>query len=651
MLLNYSDSKLFFKRMVQSVTVSIMVFISATAKAGFLDMPDTTEVPEFERESLLLDMDIPEVRDRDPNPEAGPRLNVKEFRVQGLVEYPELNITRAEIVKRIEAIRFDMMGEGKFLESGYTIDEIEKVSDLIAEIEKETEGRHVGSVEVQKLVFLIREQRRQRGITLGMIETVADTITRYYRERGFILAKAYIPKQHVRDGVVTITLLLGELGEIALQNNKRYSDALLKRVFKNALAKPVTNDTVEENLYLINDLPGLVVSGYFEPGSQVGDTKLNVNVNAERWYDANLRFDNHGSDKSGEYRAYADFALNNPLGIGDELHLGVLGAFEPEDATYGSLRYSLPIATPRVWFSTGVSTNDFLSVTDDKSTYVLGESLLMDASVNYKLSRSRLKNHTIGFGYSEIDSEINYEQNGVNLEAVFDSNTAKNTELFYEFDLLAEKSQVLHQGRVGIISSKYVDDVNEDPDVDTSPIILTFDYSKLSFTTIPFTKKRSKMILRASGQYSEAALAVVSKSSLAGPMRARGFAINEYSADDALFLGADLILDDLSFGGLTLGNQKVENIFQPFIFLDVAYGKSNPFDSDAENDSSEAHLIDAGVGLKVGFKDSLSGNLVLAHPLDAKNSALEAQERDEDLQIDTVPGDGLKVYFDFQIKL
>src|SRR6187431_88511 len=220
-------------------------------------MPDTSEVPEFERESLSLDMDVPALRDRDPNPEAGPRLNVKEFRVQGLIEYPELGITRAKIIEQVEKIRFDMMDEGKQLESGYTIDELKEVSDLIAEIEKETEGRHVSPVEVQKLVFLIREQRRNRGITLGMIEVVADTITRYYRERGFILAKAYIPKQHVRDGVVTITLMLGQLGEVEVKNNKHYSEKLLKRVFNSSLAKPVTNDSVEENLYLINDLPGL----------------------------------------------------------------------------------------------------------------------------------------------------------------------------------------------------------------------------------------------------------------------------------------------------------------------------------------------------------------------------------------------------------
>ena len=232
-----------------------LLLVSAVAQAGFLEMPNTTESPSLERDSMLKDIDIPSLRDRDPDPKAGPRLNVKEFRIQGLVEYPDLGITREALIKQVEGIRFDMMDEGNKLDSGYTLNELSEVSNLIANIEKETQGEHVGPVEVQRLVFLIREQRRNRGITLGMIESVADTITRYYREHGFILAKAYIPKQEVRDGIVTLTILLGQLGEINVQNNKRYSTKRIQSIFKDDLTKPITNDLIEEKLFFVNDLP------------------------------------------------------------------------------------------------------------------------------------------------------------------------------------------------------------------------------------------------------------------------------------------------------------------------------------------------------------------------------------------------------------
>src|SRR5690554_6206834 len=93
----------------------LLALLPMTATAGFLEMPDTTEVPQFERESLLLDMDIPPVRERDPDPQAGPRLNVKEFCIQGIIEYSKLGITREKIFEQVEAIRFEMMGEKKIL--------------------------------------------------------------------------------------------------------------------------------------------------------------------------------------------------------------------------------------------------------------------------------------------------------------------------------------------------------------------------------------------------------------------------------------------------------------------------------------------------------------------------------------------------------
>src|SRR5690606_12062502 len=110
---------------------AVVLPLATTAHASFLEMPDTTEVPEMERETLLKDLDIPGVKERDPDPMAGPRLNVTEFRVQGIVEYPELGITRESLNRLVEGIRFDLMGEGAMLESGYTLDEVSEISDLI----------------------------------------------------------------------------------------------------------------------------------------------------------------------------------------------------------------------------------------------------------------------------------------------------------------------------------------------------------------------------------------------------------------------------------------------------------------------------------------------------------------------------------------
>jgi hemolysin activation/secretion protein len=634
-----------FLNTIRVIYISILInaILASPLQAGFLEMPDTAEVPEYERESLLLDLDIPDVRNRDPDPEAGPRLNVKEFRVQGLVEYPDLGITRKEIIDRIEKIRFDIMDEGNLLDSGYTPDEISQLSDLVAEIEKETTGRHVSTVDVQKLVFLIREQRRKRGVTVGMIESVANTITLYYREHGFILAKAYIPKQHVRDGVVVITLLLGELGDVNVENNSLYSKKIINRIFNDSIGKPVINRDIEKNLYLVNDLPGLSASGYFEPGVQVGDTKLTVNALSENRFSANVRLDNHGSESTGEYRLYSDIYWNNLTGIGDQLQVGVLGSFRPENSTYGSIRYSLPIYTPKWNMTAGFSNNDFITASSSTASNkfeVTGTSRIMDVALSYKINRSRVSNSKINIGYSKITSDINFGD----IKGADTHKSVNRVDAYYAFDYLNEKYRTLHQGNILFAATQITDGSEEGQNA--SPSIISYDYSRLSFIDIPFITQDARWVLRSSGQYSGEALSEVLQFGLAGPARARGYKINEFYADDGIYLGSDLIFNGPSFNNQTIFNESISSIFQPFIFLDASYGKNNSFIEGEK--SIDAYLINIGYGLKINFKNSFRGEVIFATPIDSHNSIYGTDDDDDGISNSNQPKYGSKIYFNVQ---
>lgn len=612
-------------------SLAMAALITDQARAGLLEMPDTREVPAYEEESLLMDLDIPSVRDRDPNPDAGPRLNVREFRIQGLVEFPSLGISRDEIIKKVESIRFDLMGEGKLLESGYTLEELGEVSDLIAEIESETRDRHVTPVELQRLVFLIREQRRRRGITLGMIESVADTITQYYRERGFILAKAYIPEQHVRDGVVTLTLLLGELGDVKVHNNNKYSEGRIKSIFKRDLAKPVVSHAVEERLFLLSDLPGLRVQGIFEPGAQVGDTRLNVNVLSEERFSTTFRSDNHGAERTGEYRAYLDFVWNNPTGTSDQVHVGILNSFRPKNTVYGSLRYNTNILHPRFRLSLGASSNDFVigQSKSSSSVGIEGESMVKDVSLRYQMARTRTRNRAVSLRLSEIESSISI--GGFRIDFLDD--IVKNTELGFEFDHLNDSPRMLHQGSARIVHSAFVKGADEyQPE---SIYIARFDYSLLTFFNLPFTESEQRAIVNFSAQYAGHSLASVNQLGLAGPGRARGFSINEYYADDGAVISADWLLNNSFLNAMGRTGGYIARHLQPYLFADVAYGRSHAYQEGAP--ATDSTLADAGLGLRFSFGRGLRGNLSVAKPI----STGSAPEKDESAK-------EIKIFFELQ---
>lgn len=607
----------------------VALALAVPAHAEFLEMPEIQQTPELRPRTLLRDMDIPAVKFRSPDPAEGPRLAVSEFRIQGLVEYPRLGITREALAKLAERIRFDLMEEGKLLESGYTIDELGEVSDLLGNIEEETVGRHVEPVDVQRLVWLVREQRGKRGITLGQIETVANSITQFYRERGFVLAKAYIPAQQVRDGIVSLTVLLGTLGSVEVSGHDLYGSRTVASAFDDMLGQPVTSAAVEERLFLINDYPGIFVEGHFEPGIQVGDTQLGITVKDETRYGANVRVDNHGTDDTGLYRLYGDVQLNNPLGLADRLQASALYAFEPSNNDYWQINYQAKLFGPRTRVGIEASTNQFIA---DQSE-ALGTDLVLRGDVfvsaltgTYIARRSRKSNAYFDIRYEVIES--NLQLGDIPDYDLGLDDKLSNLSLVFRFDALQEKAKRFHQGEVRFTSGSFVYGADTGQEEDYQ--IYSVNYSLLDFLRLPLVNADTRLVYRLEGQYSGTNLSGVMRFSLSGPTRARAYAPGFFTADDAGFVGVDWIFNSPGFMDIKLAkSMNLRELVKPFLFFDYAYGKQRSL-LEGESDSS-AKLMDAGVGLKFGQGRSFSGNLLVAYPLkeefDGVNTPPEVEDR------------------------
>jgi len=595
-----------------SVSAIVVMFAvcSATVNAGFLEMPEIEQFGAAEEKTMLRDMDVPALKDRSPDPTAGPRLSVSEFRIQGLVEYPELGITHQALAELVEGIRFELMGEGELLASGYTVDELGEISDLLSDIEEETVDRHVSPLEVQKLVWLIRGQRGKRGVTLGQIETVAHEITRFYRQRGFVLAKAYIPKQRVRDGVVNLTLLLGMLGEVSVNGNALYRAETLNMVFDGLLGAPVTNKMIEESLFVLSDYPGLTVDGFFEPGAQVGDTRLNINVKDERRYMGHVRLDNHGTDEAGLYRLYTDIQLNNTLGLADYLRASLLRAEAPDNTTYWQFAYESNFFSPRFRLGLESSRNQFaVDRTQVADLELNGEVDVFAFNARYIARRGRTGNSHYELRAESIKSDLQIGE-------ALDFNNALDEELThlslkYRFDFLDDDKKRLHDGSIQYTRGSF--DLGAKTGQEENYHILSLDYTLLTFLKVPFTESESRLLYRSSFQYAGVNLSKIARFSLAGPTRARGFSPSFFTADDAFYLGADWIFNSPDFMSFSIGDTRFDDFVKPVLFADMGIGQQHALLA-GESDVTGT-LIDVGFGFQFAHEAGVSGNLQFAFPV------------------------------------
>ncbi|MDF3823484.1 POTRA domain-containing protein, partial [Leptospira sp. 96542] len=121
--------------------------------------------------------------------------------------------------------------------------------------------------EVRGLLDQALREQQADGFTIGEMEAVTNRVTNYYRQRGLILAKAVLPVQTVTDGIVTLQIIEGHLGQVLSEGNGLYSTRTLARPFHDLLGEPVSQQEAESALLTPTDYPGLAVFGTFQPGN------------------------------------------------------------------------------------------------------------------------------------------------------------------------------------------------------------------------------------------------------------------------------------------------------------------------------------------------------------------------------------------------
>ncbi len=68
--------------------------------------------------------------------------------------------------------------------------------------------------------------------TLSQLRALAVRISDYYHRRGYILAQAYLPAQDVQGGVVTIDVIEGRYGAVAVHNKARIADRVPEGILR-----------------------------------------------------------------------------------------------------------------------------------------------------------------------------------------------------------------------------------------------------------------------------------------------------------------------------------------------------------------------------------------------------------------------------------
>lgn len=247
------------------------------------------------------------------------------------------------------------------------------------------------------------------------LESAAARLTRHYRERGYLVARAYLPAQQIKDGVVEIAVLEGRFGSVKLNNGSRVRDSVIGRHTAPLQGALVHELRLERKLLLLNDLPGVgEARATLSPGAKTGETALDVAVAGAPPVSGQVELDNHGNRFIGANRATARLALASPLGLGDALSAQFTKGFDGLE--YARAGYQVPLGGDGFKIGGAYATTRYQLRKSFGPLDATGESDSYTAEASYPLVRTRNHNLYLRMAYQLNEFEDRVGTLGTQIE-------------------------------------------------------------------------------------------------------------------------------------------------------------------------------------------------------------------------------------------
>jgi hemolysin activation/secretion protein len=488
--------------------------------------------------------------------------------------------------------------------------------------------------EVRQLLDQAVREQQAEGFTIGEMEAVANRVTNHYRQRGLILAKTVLPVQTVSDGVVTLQVIEGHLGQVLAEGNTLYSLRALARPFQDRIGEPVSQQEAESALLTLTDYPGLAVFGTFQPGKRVGEADLLLRVPNEDRFDGSLRIDNQGSETTGLYRARAQLHWNNPTDHADRLSLTVQQSVQPANNFYGALEYQLihdgfwqggGFARSNQFTVGGEFADQDISGTSDQYGLFLKQVWWRSREGNFSTQQELASktSSTDRFGASFNEDKLTVLKLSLNYDSVDTRLSGLNyagLEFSQGFNGLlgamgdSDSARKLDQGRRPSRLSGERTASNQNIYAEGAFSKVLAFYSRLQNIT-----SSSSLLLRTEVQVSEDLLVPMEQYAVGGADHLRGYDGSYTLYDTGSLLSLEYILQapglgdaQAPFGGFG-GGWRWRDLLQVSLFYDHALGRKNqPLPNEPRG---SYQLSDVGVGARFSIPNKLNSRIQLAYPL------------------------------------
>ena len=469
------------------------------------------------------------------------------------------------------------------------------------------------------------------------LNDAAGRVQRYYRERGYFLAVAYLPQQEIKDGIVEIAVLEGRLGAINLQADPKMK---LRQSFARGILDAhlksgdlITENGLERPLLLLRDLPDMEVTSELAPSkTQVGAADLTVKLTENRRAVSGfVDIDNYGNRFTGEYRLGLNLNTGNLSGFGDLLSFrGFLTSGNL--MKFGRLSYVIPVGPYGTRVGFGATAFDYELGKDFEALQANGEGQVYTLYALHPFLRTRNANLFVQAGLEHKNLEDRIDAVGSVEERKI--NSAK-------LGVVGDFRDRLLSGGLNSYSATLTAG-----DLDLSPAALqaadaapgtgpntngSFNKLNLDLRRLQRLSDSFSLLIAYSGQFASKNLTAAEKMSLGGPNGVRAYPVGEAPGDSGHLGTVELrfIVPNFQvFGG--------DLTFSAFIDHGQVKTLEDPPPADPTRDRNKRSITGGGLGVSLGREGNFLVRAFAASPIDDETPISDTKKRDPRIWVQAV---------------
>lgn len=468
-----------------------------------------------------------------------------------------------------------------------------------------------------------------KRLTLQQLREAVDQISDYYRAKGYIIARAYIPAQKINNGIVEIQIIEGRRDKINLNtvgspivHSSVQVDFIDKEIPKSAV---ISEAQLERALLLLSDTPGISdVKSSLEPGSVTGTSDLNLTTTSGPRYFGSVDADNFGNRYAGSDRVGVTAGINSMSGYGDQLTFrgqttGTNGMQQGSQTNYGRVAYQLPIGSDGLKLGLAYSAMRYQLGLNYQNTATNGSANTISIFGSYPFVRSRNLNVYGQLGYDNLAMTNN--SMGFQISNKIVNNTSVGISGNSRDDVLGGGINTF--GASATMGNLGLQNTNGYSSLDslTAQTAGNFQRYNLNLSRLQAVTNSMHFVLNASAQFANKNLDSSQQFYLGGPGGVRAYPVGQGVGSQGAIMQVELhqrLLEQSPVGAISVYGFYDLGSVQLFKNTWSNWNQPNP--PTGQSLAQNTSLQGAGLGLKATINDRSYLNLYWAHTIGVSQS-------------------------------